>query len=179
MCFRDTASSLSPFLLPPVRHASFIPILLFNVVSALMRTHWQKFEKLEDMRKFRALLLVRNNLYSWKPLSWEHRWISWILACYPKMRPLSTGPHSPHREDDLFWRIKFPFPRRRNIHCNERAHNATNNAACAAEYKIWISNARPCSESRIDWFLIRRSTIQNRVINLLQNRNQPDKRDGC
>ena len=113
-----------------------------NIVNALMKTHWQKFEKLEDMRKFCALLLASNNLYSWKPLSWEHRWRSWILACYPKMRPLSTGPHSPHREDDLFWRIKFPFPRRRNIHCNKCAHNAPNNAACAAEYKIWISNAR-------------------------------------
>ena len=57
---------------------------------------------------------------------------------------------------------------------------------CAEQCSVrgWIQNmnierARPCSESRIDWFLIRRSAIQNRDINLLQNRNQPEKRNEC
>ena len=81
-----------------------------------------------------------------------------ILACYPKMRPLSMGFLSPHREDDLFWRIKFPFLQRNTkaVQCSRRLNT------------MWISNAGPCSESRIDWFLILRPTIQNRVINLLQ-----------
>ena len=67
-------------------------------------------------------------------------------ACYPKMRPLSMGCLSPHREDDLFWRIKFPFLQRNTkpVQCSARLNT------------IWISNAGPCSESRIDWFLILR-----------------------
>ena len=89
-------------------------------------------------------------------------------ACYPKMRPLSMGFLSPHGEDDLFWRIKFPF-----LQCN------TKPVQCSARLNtIWISNVGPCSESRIDWFLIRRPPPkQKRVINLHQNGNQPDKKD--
>ena len=44
----------------------------------------------------------------------------------------------------------------------------------AVEYNMNIK----CSESRIDWFLIRRPPPkQKRVINLHQNGNQPDKKD--